>query len=149
MSKKDAVVARKQEIFQKPPEGYRMATPEEQQELDNQGKMSMILNGQLRECNLEAVAAQKTIEVAKLRSQEVLKQLGLLNSQVTQTNKRLGLEGKNGDVLCPDSTRSFILTDPSKRIEQLPPPSAPKAKIVPPKVSLIKGGEAIEGIEKK
>jgi len=148
MSKK-AKDALKQELFRKPPPGYRTATPREQQELDAQGSSSMILSGQLRECSLEIVAAQKTIEAAKLRSQDVLKQLGLLNSQVTQTNKRLGLEGKNGDVLCPDSTRSFILVDPSKRLEQLPPPSAPKAKIIPPKVSLIKGGKAIEGIEKK
>ena len=112
----------KQDIFAKPPPGYRKATPQEQQAIMDCGMMLQLTNARAGQCRAE-------LEAAQLRLQKALSEAALASNQQSDLFRGLKLDGKPGDIHGSDNG-VIILEDKSKRLEVWPPPpAAPQVKL--------------------
>lgn len=100
-----------QELMTKPPPGYRFATLEEKQEIMEAGMALHIYSSQVGQFNAQIEAAQE-----KLR--RALTELQLAQAQDAALLKKLGLDGKPGN-LHGVGKQILILVDPKKRVERL------------------------------
>lgn len=154
---KDGAKGPVKELFAKPPEGYRLATPEEERFINDQGAQMMVLQARMdtQAARIEQHSAQ--LELARRDSITLLGQLKNLQDEIRAYNKgRLGLEDKPGDIVERQDGSIIICVDPKKRMDgkgpkKMPAPpatatpeaAAPPLALIPPadKVNEKKGGK--------
>lgn len=106
MSKKE--VKQSDELFPKPPPGYRPATPEEELEILKRGTVINSAENTLRRCEAE-------IRAAKLEMQSANRQLAQSREALSSLHAKLGIAGAPGDLTSGPDGKMYILADKAKR----------------------------------
>lgn len=115
-----------EELFPKPPDGYRLATPEERCKILESGMAIQTWQMKMRQIEAEIGEAKAVIQAKQFELKEANSQLAIAIQQSDALNATLKVDRKRGSMHAAGN-QIFILEDPAKRLDELPlPAKAPK-----------------------
>jgi len=129
--------ARKQDLFARPPEGYRFATPEESRFINDQGSQMLLVRAKMdtQAARMEQHSAQ--LELARRDAASLIGQLQRLQKDIAAYNRdKIRVEDLPGDIIEREDGSIIICVDPKKRLDAkkrpptapIPAPAIPEAK---------------------